>query len=155
MLAPCLVGIEACATAHHWGREIAALGHEVRLMPAHYVKAYVKRGKNDATDAEAICEAVQQPTMRFVGLEPKTAWPAHAASNPGTASASAHDAGQCDLRPYGRVRDCDACWRTAAQGAAEEFAEAAEGAPSSSIFEPAESAAPRGDGVLWPCHGHA
>jgi transposase len=68
-LAPCLVGIEACATAHHWGREIAALGHEVRLMPAHYVKAYVKRGKNDATDAEAICEAVQRPTMRFVGLK--------------------------------------------------------------------------------------
>jgi transposase len=57
-LGPCLVGIEACATAHYWGREIAALGHEVRLMPAHYVKAYVKRGKTDAADAEAICEAV-------------------------------------------------------------------------------------------------
>jgi transposase len=68
-LGPCLVGIEACATAHHWGREIAALGHEVRLMPAHYVKAYVKRGKNDAADAEAICEAVGRPTMRFVGLK--------------------------------------------------------------------------------------
>jgi len=68
-LGPCLVGIEACATAHHWGREIAALGHEVRLMPAHYVKAYVKRGKNDAADAEAICEAVQRPTMRFVSLK--------------------------------------------------------------------------------------
>jgi transposase len=57
-LGPCLVGIEACATAHYWGREIAALGHEVRLMPAHYVKAYVRRGKTDAADAEAICEAV-------------------------------------------------------------------------------------------------
>ena len=68
-LGPCLVGIEACATAHYWGREIAALGHEVRLMPAHYVKAYVKRGKNDAADAEAICEAVQRPTMRFVSLK--------------------------------------------------------------------------------------
>lgn len=62
----CLVGIEACATAHHWAREIAKLGHEVRLMPARYVKAYVKRNKNDAADAEAICEAVTRPTMRFV-----------------------------------------------------------------------------------------
>lgn len=68
-LSPCLVGIEACATAHYWGREIAALGHEVRLMPPHYVKAYVKRGKTDAADAEAICEAVTRPTMRFVGLK--------------------------------------------------------------------------------------
>ena len=54
-LSPCLVGMEACGTAHHWAREIRTLGHEVRLMPAHYVKAYVKRGKNDAVDAEAIC----------------------------------------------------------------------------------------------------
>ena len=68
-LGPCLVGMEACATAHHWGREIAALGHEVRLMPAHYVKAYVKRNKNDVADAEAICEAVTRPSMRFVGLK--------------------------------------------------------------------------------------
>lgn len=68
-LGPCLVGVEACATAHYWAREIAALGHEVRLMPPHYVKAYVKRGKNDAADAEAICEAVTRPTMRFVGLK--------------------------------------------------------------------------------------
>ncbi|MCP4307194.1 MAG: IS110 family transposase [bacterium] len=68
-LGPCLVGVEACATAHYWAREIAGLGHEVKLMPAHYVKAYVKRGKNDAADAEAICEAVQRPSMRFVGLK--------------------------------------------------------------------------------------
>ncbi len=68
-LPPCLVGMEACATAHHWAREIAALGHEVRLMPAHYVKAYVKRGKNDAADAEAICEAVTRRTMRFVAVK--------------------------------------------------------------------------------------
>ena len=54
----CLVGLEACATAHYWARELCALGHEVRLMPAQYVKAYVKRNKNDAADAEAICEAV-------------------------------------------------------------------------------------------------
>jgi transposase len=65
----CLVGIEACATAHHWAREIAALGHEVKLMPAKYVKAYVKRNKNDAADAEAICEAVSRPTMRFVPIK--------------------------------------------------------------------------------------
>lgn len=66
---PCLVGMEACATAHHWAREIAKLGHEVRLMPARYVKAYVKRGKNDAADAEAICEAVTRPTMRYVPIK--------------------------------------------------------------------------------------
>jgi transposase len=66
---PCLVGIEACATAHHWAREITALGHEVRLMPPTYVKAYVKRNKNDAADAEAICEAVTRPTMRFVPVK--------------------------------------------------------------------------------------
>ena len=65
----CLVGIEACATAHFWAREIEALGHEVRLMPARYVKAYVKRNKNDAADAEAICEAVTRPTMRFVPVK--------------------------------------------------------------------------------------
>ena len=64
---PCLVGIEACATAHHWARELAQLGHTVRLMPAAYVKAYVKRSKNDAADAAAICEAVTRPSMRFVG----------------------------------------------------------------------------------------
>jgi transposase len=68
-LAPCLVGMEACATAHHWARELAALGHEVRLMPPGYVKAYVKRNKNDAADAEAICEAVTRPSMRFVPVK--------------------------------------------------------------------------------------
>src|SRR3954469_163094 len=70
-LPPCLVGMEACATAHHWARELRALGHQVRLMPAHYVKAYIKRGKNDAADAEAICEAVTRPTMRFVAIKTK------------------------------------------------------------------------------------
>ena len=65
-LAPCLVGIEACATSHHWSREISALGHTVRLMPPAYVKPYVKRQKNDAADAEAICEAVTRANMRFV-----------------------------------------------------------------------------------------
>jgi transposase len=68
-LAPCLVGIEACATAHHWARELMALGHQVRLIPPSYVKAYLKRGKNDAADAEAICEAVARPNMRFVPVK--------------------------------------------------------------------------------------
>ena len=68
-LPPCLVGIEACGTSHHWARELISLGHEVRLMPPGYVKPYVKRGKNDAVDAEAICEAVTRPTMRFVAVK--------------------------------------------------------------------------------------
>jgi len=65
-LPPCLVGIEACASSHHWSRELQALGHTVRLMPPTYVKPYVKRHKNDAADAEAICEAVTRTNMRFV-----------------------------------------------------------------------------------------
>ncbi len=64
-----LVGIEACGTGHHWAREIAALGHEVRLLPPTYVKAYVKRGKTDAADAEAVCEAVTRPNMHFVPIK--------------------------------------------------------------------------------------
>ena len=68
-LSPCLVGLEACATSHHWARELAKLGHDVRLMPAKDVKAYIKRNKNDAADAEAICEAVRRPTMRFVQVK--------------------------------------------------------------------------------------
>jgi transposase len=68
-LSPCLVGIEACASSHYWSRELQALGHTVRLMPPAYVKPYVKRQKNDATDAEAICEAVTRPNMRFVATK--------------------------------------------------------------------------------------
>ena len=68
-LEPCLVGMEACATSHYWAREIAALGHAVRLIPPAYVKPYVKRQKNDAADAEAICEAVTRPNMRFVPIK--------------------------------------------------------------------------------------
>jgi transposase len=68
-IAPCLIGMEACATAHHWARQLIALGHEVKMMPPAYVKAYVKRNKNDAADAEAICEAVRRPTMRFVPIK--------------------------------------------------------------------------------------
>jgi transposase len=68
-LPPCLIGMEACATAHYWARELTNLGHRVRLMPAKAVKAYLKRNKNDAADAEAICEAVRRPTMRFVAVK--------------------------------------------------------------------------------------
>jgi transposase len=68
-LPPCLVGIEACGTSHHWARELARFGHDVRLMPPAYVKPYLKRGKTDANDAEAICEAVTRPTMRFVPVK--------------------------------------------------------------------------------------
>ncbi len=68
-LPPCLVGIEACASSHHWSRELKALGHTVKLMPPAYVKPYVKRQKNDAADAEAICEAVTRANMRFVATK--------------------------------------------------------------------------------------
>lgn len=68
-IAPCLVGMEACGSAHYWARELRAMGHDVRLMPAAYVKAYVKRGKNDAVDAAAACEAVSRPSMRFVAIK--------------------------------------------------------------------------------------
>ena len=68
-LPPCLVGMEACASAHHCARELMTIGHEVRLMPPAYIKPYVKRGKTDAADAEAICEAVTRPTMRFVAVK--------------------------------------------------------------------------------------
>src|ERR1700682_4994834 len=70
-LPPCLVGIEACPTAHHWSRKLQVLGHTVRLMPPSYVKAYLKRSKNDANDAAAICEAVTRPSMRFVPIKTK------------------------------------------------------------------------------------
>jgi transposase len=68
-LPPCLIGMEACGSANHWGRLLTSMGHTVRLMPARYVKAYVKIHKNDANDAEAICEAVQRSTMRFVPIK--------------------------------------------------------------------------------------
>src|SRR5271157_5657155 len=70
-LPPCLVGIEACPSAHHWGRELRMLGHTVKLIPPSYVKANLKRSKNDANDAAAICEAVTRPSMRFVPIKTK------------------------------------------------------------------------------------
>jgi len=68
-LSPCLIGMEACASAHYWARELQALGHEVRLIPPQYVKPFVKTNKNDASDAEAICEALVRPTMRFTPIK--------------------------------------------------------------------------------------
>jgi transposase len=65
----CLIGIEACGSAHHWARKLGELGHRVKLMPPQFVKAYVKTNKNDARDAEAICEAVTRPNMRFVAVK--------------------------------------------------------------------------------------
>ena len=67
-LPPCLVGLEACGSAHHWARELIKLGHDARMMPPAYVKPYIRRQKNDASDAAAICEAVTRPSMRFVGV---------------------------------------------------------------------------------------
>ncbi|MFY0309956.1 IS110 family transposase [Leisingera sp. D0M16] len=68
-LEPCLIGMESCSSAHHWARELTALGHDVRLIPPMYVKPYVKSGQSDAIDAEAICEVVTRPTMRFVAIK--------------------------------------------------------------------------------------
>lgn len=68
-LRPCMVAMEACGTAHYWGRELASFGHDVRLIPPVYVKAFVKRQKNDAADAEAIAEAAMRPTMRTVTVK--------------------------------------------------------------------------------------
>ena len=71
--APCRVAMEACASSHYWGRELSRIGHEVRLIPPAYVKPFVKRQKSDAADAEAICEASQRPTMRFVQIKSEVA----------------------------------------------------------------------------------
>ncbi len=110
-LPPCLVGIEACPSAHHWGRALLALGHTVRLMPPSYVKAYLKRSKNDANDAAAICEAVTRPSMRFVpGQDQGAADGLDAALNPAIAGASAHDVEQCATRAPGGA------WHRVGQG---------------------------------------
>src|SRR5262245_53939761 len=97
-LEPWAVGMEACATAHYWARELMELGHTVKLMPPAYVKAYVKRNKNDAADAKAICEAVTRPSMRFVSVkdaEQQAVLMLHRAQSSGPAT---HDADQCLAR---------------------------------------------------------
>jgi transposase len=89
--APCRVAMEACASSHYWGRELSRLGHEVRLIPPAYVKPFVKRQKNDAADAEAICEASQRPTMRFVQIKSEAAQAAAVSFEPAISwCASAH-----------------------------------------------------------------
>ena len=104
-LSPCLVGIEACPSAHHWSRELQAFGHTVRLMPPSYVKAYLKRSKNDANDAAAICEAVTRPSMRFVPIKTKeqqTGLMLHRTDS-AIAGTSAHDVEQRPARAPGRT----------------------------------------------------
>ena len=117
-LPPCLIGLEACATAHHWARELIALGHETRLMPPSYVKAYVKRNKHDVADAEAICEAVRRPSMRFVPLKTaeqqsalmhrwaRDAGPRVAQEQPSQPTSGHHPRDRADHRHCGR---CDGC----------------------------------------------
>src|SRR5271163_3261569 len=95
---------EACATAHYWARALIALGHTVKLMPPAYVKAYVKRNKNDAADAEAICEAVARPSMRFAGEGRRAAVGVDAASGAQSSGSTTHNAGQCLARSHGRIR---------------------------------------------------
>ena len=104
-LPPCLIGMEACATAHYWARELTKLGHKVRLMPARDVKAYVKRNKNDAADAEAICEAVRRPTMRFVQVKwaESSEAPVDAASDARSFDAATDPGDQCLAGAYGRA----------------------------------------------------
>jgi transposase len=104
-LGPCLVGIEACATAHHWARQLGALGHDVRLMSPAYAKAYVRRQKNDAADAEAICEAVQRPTMRFVPVKSAERQSVLCCTDARASGAPADHADQRHPRPLRRVRD--------------------------------------------------
>ena len=106
-LSPCLIGMEACASAHHWARELTKLGHTVRLMPAKDVKAYIRRNKNDAADAAAICEAVRRPSMRFVGGQiGRSAGSVDAASHARSAGAATDASDQCLAGAYGRTRYC-------------------------------------------------
>ena len=102
---PTEVGIEACGGAHYWARVLQEFGHEVKLLPPQYVKAYVKRGKNDAADAEAICEAMSRPTMRFVPAKTAEQQAAQMlAGHARPADPPAHPADQCDPRLCGGVR---------------------------------------------------
>src|SRR6478609_8584733 len=105
-LPPCLIGIEACASSHHWSRELQALGHKVRLMPPAYVRPYVKRQKNDAADAEAICEAVTRANMRFVETKtPEQAELPDAPSHAPSIHPPADRGDQCDPCPSCRAGD--------------------------------------------------
>jgi transposase len=123
-LPPCLIGMEACATAHYWARELTKLGHKVRLMPAKDVKAYVKRNKNDAADAEAICEAVRRPTMRFVQVksaEQQSQLMLHRTRDLSDAATDPGD--QCFAGALGRTRHDGGPRVRRAQGVAEGYCE--------------------------------
>lgn len=112
-LEPCLIGMEACGSAHHWARKLAAMGHTVRLMAPQFVKPYVKTNKNDMADAEAICEAVTRPNMRFVpikNVEQQAASSPVAASRPARLRQGTNRPKQPDPRASGRV------WPGLAQG---------------------------------------
>src|SRR5206468_4255719 len=116
-LPPCTVALEACGSAHYWGREIAKLGHTVRLIAPAYVKPFVKRQKNDMADAEAICEAAQRPTMRFVALKSANQQAA-AVDQPGHRgcdSGSSHGAGPAGPHIPARSRLCRLAWPHAVQ----------------------------------------
>ena len=103
--APCVVAMEACAGSHYWGREISKLGHTVRLIPPAYVKPFVKRQKNDAADAEAICEAAQRPSMRFVPVKDEEQQANGVVFRAlGSSGASAHAMHQCFTRAPLRIR---------------------------------------------------
>lgn len=104
-LPPCLIGIEACASAHHWARKLTGMGHTVRLMAPQFVKPYVKASKNDAADAEAICEAVARPQHALLASEERRAAGGARPSScaPGICQGT-HRASQSDPRPTGRVR---------------------------------------------------
>src|SRR3954451_22344274 len=104
-LTPCVIGLEACGGAHFWARELIKLGHDARLMPARYVRAYVKTNKHDAADAEACCEAVQRPGMRFVPVKSEEQQSMlMVPPSPRSAGSPAHCRGQCSARTPGRVR---------------------------------------------------
>src|SRR5829696_825694 len=103
-LSPCLIGMEACAGSHYWGRELQALGHEVRLIPPQYVKPCVKTNKNDAIDAEAISEALTRPTMRFTTVKSAEQQSVLMLHRTRELLVATHDAGQCAARALRRVR---------------------------------------------------
>src|SRR6187549_857096 len=119
-LQPCLVGIEACASSHHWSRELQALGHAVRLMPPAYVKPYVKRQKNDMADAEAICEAVTRANMRFVPTKTPEQQGGLVLHRTRHLFIRQPDRGnQCDPGPSCRVLDRCAGWAPRCRGTAQ------------------------------------
>ncbi len=110
-LEPTVVGIEACGGAHHWARVLQEFGHQVKLLPPKYAKAYVKRGKNDAADAEALCEAMSRPTMRFVAAKTAEQQAAQMLAGTRPADPPAHPADQCDSRLCRGVRADRGAWR--------------------------------------------